>query len=377
MSTSPANPNAAAGDHVTLYYREGSSDKVYTASIDSSGGGFLVNFAYGRRGSTLQTGCKTAKPVGYAEAKKLFDKLVAEKTAKGYSPGAEGTPYQHTDKEQRSTGVIPQLLNAIEDAEAERLVEDEAWWAQEKFDGRRVLVRRDGDGEQVTGINRQGLTIGLPEAIVRQARALGGAAGRWLIDGEAVGDVLHAFDLLEREGEDLRGRPYAERHAAMVAVVGSGGATVAIRCVETAKSAAAKRELWHRLAAGRREGIVFKRHGAGHAPGRPASGGSWVKLKFTATASCVVAAVNRGKRSVSLELCGGGVGKRVGVGSVTIPAGRAVPSAGAIVEVRYLYAYEGGALYQPVFLGERDDMTVEACVLSQLKLKPAGGEEEG
>ena len=32
--------------HTTLYYREGSSDKVYQASIEPQGEGFIVNFAY-------------------------------------------------------------------------------------------------------------------------------------------------------------------------------------------------------------------------------------------------------------------------------------------------------------------------------------------
>jgi bifunctional non-homologous end joining protein LigD len=41
---------------VSLYYREGSSDKEYHASIEPAGPRFVVNFAYGRRGSTLNTG---------------------------------------------------------------------------------------------------------------------------------------------------------------------------------------------------------------------------------------------------------------------------------------------------------------------------------
>ena len=39
--------------NVTLYYREGSSDKVYQVSLEPKGDGFIVNFAFGRRGSTL------------------------------------------------------------------------------------------------------------------------------------------------------------------------------------------------------------------------------------------------------------------------------------------------------------------------------------
>jgi bifunctional non-homologous end joining protein LigD len=112
--------------NVTLYYREGSSDKVYQASIEPRGDGFVVNFAYGRRGNTLTTGTKTAKAVDFATAKKTFDKLVKEKTAKGYTPGEDGTPYQHTDKEQRSTGVLPQLLNPIDEGEVERFLTDDA-----------------------------------------------------------------------------------------------------------------------------------------------------------------------------------------------------------------------------------------------------------
>ena len=93
----------------TLYFRDGSSDKVYQAAIEAKDDGFVVNFAFGRRGATLQTGTKTASPVTLAAAKKIYDKLINEKKAKGYTPGAEGTPYIHTDKEQRATGLHCQL----------------------------------------------------------------------------------------------------------------------------------------------------------------------------------------------------------------------------------------------------------------------------
>jgi bifunctional non-homologous end joining protein LigD len=53
----------------TLYCREGNSDKVYQTDIQPSGDGFIVSFAYGRRGATLQTGTKTSKPVSRDEAR--------------------------------------------------------------------------------------------------------------------------------------------------------------------------------------------------------------------------------------------------------------------------------------------------------------------
>ena len=46
-----------------------------------------------------------------------------------------------------------------------------------------------------------------------------------------------------------------------------------------------------------------------------------------------------------------------------------VPAVDSIIEVRYLYAYKGGNLYQPTYLGVRDDISFEDCPISQLKYK--------
>ena len=120
-----------SAESATLYYRDRVSDKVYQASLAQKNGGWVVNFAFGRRGATLQTGTKTTKPVPFEKAKAIYDKLVREKTGKGYTPGPDGTPYQYTDNEQRATGLLPQLLNPIDAVEAARLLNDPAWWMQE------------------------------------------------------------------------------------------------------------------------------------------------------------------------------------------------------------------------------------------------------
>ena len=46
------NAVSEATERVALYYREGSSDKVYQAAIEAAGSQFVVSFAYGRRGAT-------------------------------------------------------------------------------------------------------------------------------------------------------------------------------------------------------------------------------------------------------------------------------------------------------------------------------------
>lgn len=59
------NAVTATSDRVSLYYREGSSDKVYQAAIEPVGHQFVVTFAYGRRGATLTTGTRRSRhPVG-------------------------------------------------------------------------------------------------------------------------------------------------------------------------------------------------------------------------------------------------------------------------------------------------------------------------
>jgi len=78
--------------NTTLYFREGSSDKAYQAAIEEKDGGFVVDFAFGRRGTSLQTGTKTTTPIPFEKAKAIYDKPVREKTANGCTPGPDGTP---------------------------------------------------------------------------------------------------------------------------------------------------------------------------------------------------------------------------------------------------------------------------------------------
>ena len=192
-----------------LYYREGSSDKVYHLSLEGteSTDHFHVRFAYGRRGSTLQTGTKTPTPVDYTTALKTFDQLVAAKMAKGYTPGEDGTPYQHTGHEGRSTGIYPQLLNPVEDEHAlGSLLLDPLFCLQEKHDGFRLMLRKRG--QTIDAINRKGLVVAAPASMVNAMRQV---EEDFLIDGEAVGDTLHAFDLLEHAGVDYCQQPYGER----------------------------------------------------------------------------------------------------------------------------------------------------------------------
>lgn len=349
-----------AAEQVTLYFKEGSSDKVYAAQLEPKGSGWVVNFQYGRRGSTMNTGTKTSSPLPFEKAKSIFDKLVHEKTAKGYTPGEDGTAYKHTTNEQRDTGERPQLLNEVDEAEVEKLINDPAWGMQEKKDGKRMMVRKTRTN--VSGINRKGLTVGLPEPVAL-AVAKGFTDG--LLDGEAVGDTLFVFDLLDHEGS-TRDLSYADRHK-LLSQIGFSGSVQVVPLAVTAKE---KRTLYKKVKDARGEGVVFKLLAGKHKPGRPAAGGDHLKYKFYATGSFIVSKVNA-KRSVALELADG-----TPIGNVTITPNKAVPKVGDIVEIKYLYCYKGGSLYQPQFLEVRDDIDRDACTAAQIKFKAADEDDD-
>ena len=355
------NAVSDATERVALYYREGSSDKVYQAAIEPAGNQFVVNFAYGRRGSTMTTGTKTSSPVDYPAAKKIYAKLVGEKKAKGYTEGANGAPYQHAEKQ--ASGILPQLLNPVDEAEVKLLLRDDNYCAQEKFDGKHLLVRKQDD--DLEGINKKGFVVGLPQTVASELRSV---TGSFIPDGESIGDDYHAFDLLEYNGENLRVLPYRIRLARLIDLLLLTRSDFKhIRLVETAFSTQQKTTLWERLKRENREGIVFKRLDAPYVPGRPNSGGPQLKFKFVATVSAVVAKINV-QRSVELSLFNGR--SLVSCGNVTIPANHEIPTVGTVVDARYLYAYRDSlALYQPVYLGPRDDVDPGECLVSQLKFK--------
>ena len=351
---------------VNLNYREGSSDKVYQASLQPKDSGWVVNFAYGRRGSTLTSGTKTSTPVGRIEAEKIFERLVAEKMKKGYRQG-ESSGSSYTVAEEERTGILPQLLNPMSEDEVEMLLDAPNLLLQEKKDGKRFLLKKEAG--VVTGINRRGMACGIPENILQDSRAL---PGDWLIDGEIIGTVYHAFDLLEHEGS-YRRHPLKERLVVLINLLASGQAPW-IRFVAPITGKPMKRRFLENCREEGLEGVVFKRWDAPYIPGRPNSGGDQRKYKFVQSASVVVTGKN-GKRSVKMGLLDGE--RLVSAGNVTIPPGEIIPEDGQIIEVRYLYAFpESGALFQPVYLGERDDITREECTVTQLKFKAEAEQDE-
>lgn len=340
----------------SLYFKNGSSDKVYHTQLEKSGNGFVVNFQYGKRGSTLKNGTKTQEPVEYEKAVKIFEKLVKSKTSKGYSPGEEGVKFDSPELSDRVSGETPQLLNEIKnETEVLSFISDSNVYLQEKFDGERRMVRKDAN--ETVGINKKGLTVALPTEISNSVK------DNCLLDGEQVGDMLYVWDVLSFNGKCLKQEPYTER----LKVLNKVSLGKNVKVVKTAKTKKEKEALYQSLKESNKEGVVVKQKAHKYVSGRPNSGGDVLKFKFYKTATVRVASHTQGKRSVQMEMIDSN--KVVPVGKVTIPSNHKIPQCGDFIEVRYLYAYKGGSLFQPTFLGFRNDQDKEDINLNQLVYK--------
>ncbi|MCF6347938.1 MAG: WGR domain-containing protein [Flavobacteriaceae bacterium] len=346
-------------ENITLYYRQERSDKVYKVSLEEKEGNFIVTFAYGRRGTTLKTGTKTQNPVVYDKAKKIYDKLVLSKTQKGYVPSEDNTIYT-VDTEQHKTGIHCQLLNPIKEVEIVQYIHDNDWWLQEKKDGKRMLVQKKED--TIIAINRKGFSIGMLKSIQTSAELI---AHTFIIDGEAIDEKLYVFDLLYYNGKDLKTETYQNRYELLQSIRFTNN----IKVVTSAKSVAEKQKLFEQLKNENTEGVVFKKVNSLYKAGRPNSKGDQVKFKFYDTASVIVSKVND-KRSVGFSILDNG--KEIFVGNVTIPPNKEIPKKEDIIEIRYLYAYKTGSLYQPTFISKRTDIDKQDCKIEQLKYKNTG-----
>jgi bifunctional non-homologous end joining protein LigD len=412
MSTTVRHPSCFPNtciQSVTLHCQQGSSDKVYilgimrleplTSTTWSPSQNFAVVAHYGRRYGPL-----TVTHKGHfstlVEATKKFNSLVREKSAKGYEHIQHAVIESVTTPEEGAQASAPTpapyvpapfvpsapprprcvLLNAVSPDSVDSLLEAPEWALQPKIDGQRLLVEIAEDGT-IRGFNRRGVEVTVPANIVE---GLDGFPTGVTYDGEitggADGQVFHIFDVvdenltfqqrteaLERVFGRQEGRPPAGRlltpyrQEALEGIVGQNG-NGSVRLVRTYIDRWAKRESLKTLADANREGVVFKRLDARYTVGRPNSGGSYLKHKFVQSATCQVLRVNN-QRSVEIGLVGPGALPSRSCGNVTIPANHEIPAVGQLVEVQYLYANpvvsdfsRGSAtLYQPVYLGVRDD----------------------
>ena len=357
-------------ERAELYFRQGSSDKVYHLQLENVDDKWSVEAQWGRRGSALQSDAK-AEGVPYEEAKRVYDRILREKTGQGYqisqaTTSGGGTISVGLPATKEHSGHTPELLTPIEEPEALRLADDASWWFQQKFDGRRLAVQKT-DG-RYSGINKLGQLIPIGSRLSEsldlvQARA-------FLADGEITDCHFYVWDLLSVDDADLRIQPYEIRYVHLTRLF--RGVHNSLRVCETAMMPKAKRSFVKAMRDANAEGFVCKNRYAAYAGGRA---GQHYKCKFVATASFIVGPkpdkkAGDGHRSIAVYLLDGNRPRFMG--TVGVPDRYPLPRVEQVVEVRYLYCHPGpeGKLMQAKYFGKvRDDIAVTECTVAQLKFK--------
>ncbi|CAB5514285.1 hypothetical protein LMG26857_03344 [Achromobacter anxifer] len=374
---------------VALECRSGTSDKVYVIQVQKDTTGPIPNFRTcgysGRRGGRLT---EQEKYNGPSEASALAKANSVERdkrtgssryTTMAVSAGATiagmpsgvpvfggasvpGTPSASTAA-PAAIGPTPKKAKVAAAAEIVVFNASSDWATQRKYDGERcVMSLRRG---QIVGFNLKGMQMSVSAKVEKEFEALltqpdFNNARETVLDGELMGDVYVAYDILTLRNNDMRDMPFAERFSALELLLDSNLGLLA----ETAWSESEKAAMRARAEAEAWEGLMHLDVDALYLAG---VSDAIKKEKFWESCTCRVLTVNS-KRSVQIALRDDD-GEEIPAGNVTIPVSYPLPEADDLIEVKYLYAHPGGSLYQPVYLGKRDDKD-ECDLRSSIRCAP-------
>lgn len=280
------------------------------------------------------------------------------------------------------------------------------WWFELKFDGVRAVVSRTAEGSvRITNRRQRDITIRYPDVVADISGKLGDFVG--VLDGEIVVldangrpdfAAIHArdaqsnarraqaaaqktraqfvpFDILETQGEDVRGLTYLERRRLLEALVAP---TLAI---STASQDGVT--MWEFVLGRSMEGLIAKSPDHRYQAGQRSW--SWRKIKATRRLFAVVVGIQEGKGSrgrvgaLSLRLWDTQAMALVDIGTVGSGLKMAdrqffemwlkeEPTA-LVVEVEFLEVSKSGKLRMPVFkgvvTGQAVSVSVEMCTTDQ------------
>ncbi len=193
-----------------LYYTDGGSDKEYHAIVEASGTGYVVYGLYGRRGAARTKASKVSTPTTLGSAETAWRGLVDEKSKKGYTTDASGTP--HTGVAWSSavtTGTAPapaaapagtaptitaaMWLGLASDEELEVMLEDTSYALQAvPRVGERVLVTVWGASVEAVSTSSMA-KVGFPAKLKKELAA---HASNTVLDGfyDAASGALVVLD---------------------------------------------------------------------------------------------------------------------------------------------------------------------------------------
>lgn len=290
----------------------------------------------------------------YTKAYNTIIDLRSKKIIHTYKPPKTSTSMSvdPTNDFSQSELIIPQLLTPIQESELDNYLTNDEFGCQEKKDGKHITLQII-NGQLLVRNKKGDISNCAPEFEMSLQ-----CGHDILIDGEQIGDKFWTWDILEFDGQDLRSWSYISRHTKLCSL--SFGPAIKILKLHTGTDA--KKKLYSDLKANGKEGIVFKKLSGVFYPGK---GMDQLKFKFYAECSVIVVEGRQHRSSIGMELINSD-GQREFVGYCSCSRN---PPLGSVVEIKYLYAYRNGCLYQPAFKEIRDDVNIDECTMSQLKYK--------
>lgn len=301
----------------------------------------------------------------------------------------------------QSKAIAPTPVEAIEALQA-----TEEWFFEMKWDGVRCLARRHEDGE-ITLTNRRGddITDRFPEI----TETMGSVHdGQFLLDGEIVvfgndgrpdfnllakrkvGNpkrslalakslpaFFMAFDVLELDGHRYADAPYAVRREVLATLNYQENHVVMTPSRTDGKT------MWEFVETHKLEGLVAK---FAYSPWIPQRSPTWIKMRRTLSASCLVRGYQPGKGkheglvgALLLSVIDGETGEIIDCGKVgtgftdkqresllALFDNEGAPQRNMIAEVEFQELTPDGVLRFPSYRGLRDDLQPEDCTMSQL-----------
>lgn len=265
--------------------------------------------------------------------------------------------------------LLPMLASVPDPDRLAALMADPTVVAQRKYDGDRVLIEVvDG---QVTVRNRQGRAKvrNLSVSHTTPFTALG--RGRWILDGEVVGQVLVLFDaVVMTDGTSTwvhEGSAFLDRFAALEALLGALGpdpVQVALAPLyDDSVEDGAKDGLLTDAVAKGHEGIILRDAFAPYQQGLRSA--HLVKHKLVKDADVVITELHATKESAALAVHDDdGSLREVGAASTI---GKGVVAVGDVWVATYLYVNDPAnpRMVQPRLVRRRDDKGPADCSIDQ------------
>jgi RNA ligase len=376
---------------ITLHSTVGGSDKLYQLTIVSAEQPDTYNLVYanGRRTGSLTPGKKpkNSTPLTLAQANTELEHLKRHQMSRGYHELGNCSlcaDEQVAVNERTPSLTLPtinascQLLTLLPKSDDCRTLEDflkvchdllndPRYCAEQKFDGDRMLLHLDTEGN-VTAYNRTEGVRGVSRSVTNELQRFRLNAPL-MLDGESIRDRFHIFDLLEIQGIDIRPLSFEHRNAQLATLFNHAPNLTALVPTKTFFSAADKTALLIQMFEEQKEGIVLKKLSA---PYRSERAPDQFKVKFVSEATFIVTELRpNGKNSVTIALLNQ-ASQIVSAGHVSIRPCIKQVKVNDLLDVRYLYARRSsGHIVQAVAQRIRTDITREECTTAQLKYKEA------